>query len=45
MMISSALDGINIFKPSLEMPPEEGENFKDDLKKPPIRESDLNKYL
>ena len=46
MLISSAIDGINIFKPSFEMPPpEENEDFKEDLKKPPVKEEDLDRYL
>ena len=45
MLISSASDGINIFKPSFEMPPEEHEDFKEDLKRPPVKEEDLDRYL
>ena len=45
MIVSSANDGINIFKPSFEMPPVESDDFKDDLKKEPIKEEDLDLYL
>ena len=43
MIISTASDGINIFKPALEMPdPSDSGSESDDLKRPPIRETDLD---
>lgn len=45
MIVSSANDGINIFKPSYELPPVETDEYQEDLKKPPIKEEDLDLYL
>lgn len=46
MVISSAIDSINMFKPSYEMPEDEmAGNDKEDLKRPPIKEEDLDNYL
>ena len=44
MLASSASDGINIFKPCFEMPEEE-HDCKEDLKRPAIREEDLDAFL
>lgn len=47
MMVSTSLDAINILKPSLEMPDicEDERADEEDLKRPPVREEDLDKYL
>lgn len=48
MLISTSLDSINIFKPAFEMPDPLNEDDKidrEDLKRPPIREEDLDKYI
>jgi hypothetical protein len=47
MLISTSLDSINIFKPAFEMPEFDEDELADreDLKKPPIKEEDLDKYI
>lgn len=47
MLASTSLDAINIFKPALEMPDicEDEKADLEDLKRPPIKEEDLDKYL
>ena len=44
MMVSSASDGINIFKPCFDLPEQEFD-CNEDLKRRPIREQDLDKFL
>ena len=47
MIVSTSLDAINIFKPALEMPEVDLDEKADleDLKRPPIHEEDLDKYI
>ena len=45
MMVSSAQDGINIFKPSYEMPEQVGEGNEDLKQMKPISEKELDEYL
>jgi hypothetical protein len=47
MIISSSIDSINIFKPSYEAPEVEESDLhdKEDLKRPPIKEEDIEKLL
>jgi len=44
MIISSASDGINLWKPSYEMPEEETE-IKEDFNGAGIREEELDEYI
>lgn len=47
MLVSTSLDAVNIFKPAFEMPEEDLDERadKEDLKRPPIHEEELDKYL
>ena len=47
MLVSTSLDAVNIFKPAFEMPEYDVNEYadKEDLKRPPIHEEDLDKYL
>jgi Cdc6-like AAA superfamily ATPase len=47
MLISTALDAINIFKPALEIPEYNDDEKVDqeDLKREPIKEEELDRYI
>lgn len=45
MLVSTAASGINAFKPSFAGGDDDSNDDEDDLKRPPIREDQLEDYL
>lgn len=45
MIVSTAANGLNAFKPSFTGPEDDEDGDEEDLKKPPIREEELEEFL